>query len=220
MIFGNQEYFTLSHMSVSGTPTDVTTHRIGYNTVLVSWTAPSPPPAGYEVFYHTSTGIRLSAGNTSNTQLTILGLTVKENYTIFVVSFGEEGDTVLPSVHSDEVTVPAIPMITNIWSDTSSVMLSWDTPQLTPDNYAINYVCYRSCDLLQNSVKTNFSVVDGDDINFNISSLEAGSRCQVNVTATFGDHSNSYTVTISTNTISAGTIMSVSGVISHILVML
>ena len=168
---------------------------------MVSWTAPSLTPAGYEVFYQTSTSSILSAGNTSNTQLNISGLTVKENYTIFVVSFGEEGDTVLPSVHSDEVTVPAIPMITNIWSDTSSVMLSWDTPLLTPDNYTINYLCYRLCDL-QNSVKTNFSVVDGDYINFNISSLEAGSRCQVNVTAMFSNDSN--TVTISTNTISAG----------------
>ena len=81
-------------------------------------------------------------------------------------------------------------------------MLSWDTPQLTPDNYNINYVCYRLCDSMQNSVKTNFSAVDRDAINFTISSLEAGSRCQVNVTAMFGDDSN--TVTISTNTISAG----------------
>ena len=154
------------------------------------------------MFYQTTKGSRLSAGNTSNTQLNILGLTVKENYTIFVVSFGEEGDTVLPSVHSNKVTVPAIPFISNIWSNNSSIMLSWDTPQLTPDNYAINYVCYRLCDLMQNSVKTNFSAVDRDAMNFTISSLEAGSRCQVNVTAMFGDDSN--TVTISTNTISAG----------------
>ena len=188
--------------TVAGTLTDVIAFRTGYNTIQVSWTASSPPSAGYEVFYQTTSGSRLSAGNTSNTQLDILGLTVKENYTIFVVSFGEEGSTVLPSVHSNKVTVPAIPMITNIWSDTSSVMLSWDNSQLTADNYNINYYCYLLCDSLQNSVKTNFSVVNGDAVNFTISPLEAGSRCQVNVTAMFGDNSN--TVTLSTNTISAG----------------
>ena len=188
--------------TVAGTPTDFVVSRTGYNTIQVFWTAPLSPPAGYEVFYQTASGSRLSAGNTSNTQLNILGLSVKENYTIFVVSFGEEGDTVLPSVHSNKVTVPAIPFISNIWSNNSSIMLTWDTPQLTPDNYAINYVCYRLCDSTQNSVKTNFSAVDRDAINFTISSLEAGSRCQVNVTAMFGDDSN--TVTISTNTISAG----------------
>ena len=198
----------LHFYTVAGTPTGVTAYRIGYNTVWVSWTAPSdlPTPSGYEVFYQTTTGSRLSAGNTSNTQLNISGLAVRENYTIFVVSFGEQGDTVLPSVYSDEVTVPAIPMITNIWSDTSSViMLSWDTPQLTPDNYIINYLCYLLCDSMQNSVKTNLSVVDRNAINFNISSIEAGSRCQINVTAMFGNNSN--TVTISTNTISAGIII-------------
>ena len=156
------------------------------------------------MFYQTTKGSRLSAGNTSNTQLNISGLTVKENYTIFVVSFGEEGDTVLPSVHSNKVFVPAIPMITNIWSDTSSVMLSLGVPQLTPDNYTTNYFCYFVCGSQQNFVKTNFSVVDVDAVNFTISSLKPGSSCQVNVTATFGNDIN--TITISTNTIPAGTI--------------
>ena len=50
---------------------------------------------------------------------------------------------------------------------------------------------------MQNSVKTNFSVVDRDAINFTISSLEAGSRCQVNVTAMFGDDSNTVAISIS-----------------------
>ena len=155
------------------------------------------------MFYQTTKGSRLSAGNTSNTQLNISVLTVKENYTIFVVSFGEEGDTVLPSVHSNKVTVSAIPMITNIWSDTSSVMLLLEVPQPTPDNYTINYLCYFLCDSQKNLVKNNFSVVDVDAIDFTISSLKPGSSCQVNVTATFGNDSN--TVTIPANTISAGT---------------
>ena len=186
--------------AVSGTPTGVTAYRTGYNTVLVSWTAPSPPPAGYEVFYQTTTGSRLSAGNTSNTQLNISGLTVKEYYIIFVVSIGEEGDTVLPSVLSNKVIVPAIP---NIWSGTSSIMLSWDTSQLTPDNFIITYFCSPLCDSKQNFANTNSSMINGNSINFNISSLKPGSRCQVNVTATFGNDSNTFT--ISTNTISAGT---------------
>ena len=88
--------------SVAGTPTGVTASRTGYTSVLVSWTAPSPPPAGYEVFYQTSAGdhTRLSGGNTSKTELTLTGLTLGETYYIFVVGFGEEEAPVLPSDHS------------------------------------------------------------------------------------------------------------------------
>ena len=87
---------------VAGKPTDVTANRTGYTSVLVSWTAPSSPPAGYEVFYQTSAGdnTRVSGGNTSNTELTLTGLTLGETYYIFVVGFGEEGAPVLPSGHS------------------------------------------------------------------------------------------------------------------------
>ena len=94
--------------SVAGTPTAVTANRTGYNSVLVSWTAPSSAPAGYEVFYQTaSAGVssRLSGGNTSNTELTLTGLTLGETYSMFVVAFGAEGDPVLPSDHSDMVTI-------------------------------------------------------------------------------------------------------------------
>ena len=78
-----------------------------YTSVLVSWTAPLPPPAGYEVFYQTLAGdnTRLSAGNTSNTKLTLTGLTLGETHSIFVVAFGKEGAPVLPSNHSDNVTI-------------------------------------------------------------------------------------------------------------------
>ena len=93
--------------SVAGTPTGVTASRTGYTSVLVSWTAPSPPPAGYEVFYQTTAidSSRLSGGNTSNTNLTLTGLTLGETYYIFVVAFGEEGTPVLPSHHSNNVTI-------------------------------------------------------------------------------------------------------------------
>ena len=85
---------------VAGKPTDVTANRIGYTSVLVSWTAPLSPPAGYEVFYQTTADDRLSGGNTSNTELTLTGLKLGETYSIFVVGFGEEGAPVLPSRHS------------------------------------------------------------------------------------------------------------------------
>ena len=87
--------------SVAGTPTCVTATRNGYNSVLVSWTAPSPAPADYEVFHQTiSDATRLSVGNTTSTMMTVTGLTLGVRYYIFVVSFGVEGAPVLPSAHS------------------------------------------------------------------------------------------------------------------------
>ena len=93
--------------SVAGTPTGVTASRTGYTSVLVSWTAPSPPPAGYEVFYQTTAGVssRCSGGNTSNTELILTGLTLGETYYIFVVAFGEQRAPVLPSNHSNNATI-------------------------------------------------------------------------------------------------------------------
>ena len=61
--------------------------------------------AGYEVFYQLSNG-SMSAGTTSNTMLNITsGLTLYSTYNFFVVSYGSEGSTVLPSDHSNNVTV-------------------------------------------------------------------------------------------------------------------
>ena len=99
----NQCYMFLWSHAAAGAPTGLTAKRSGYTSVLVSWTAQSPPPAGYEVFYQTSAGVssRLSGGNTSNTELTLTGLTLGETYSIFVVAFGEEGAPVLPSSHSN-----------------------------------------------------------------------------------------------------------------------
>ena len=69
--------------------------------------------AGYEVFYQLSSGSSsvMSAGTTNNTMLNITsGLTYKTNslinsYNFFVVSYGSEGSTVLPSNHSNTITV-------------------------------------------------------------------------------------------------------------------
>ena len=93
--------------SVAGTPAGVTAHGTGYTSASVSWTAPSTgaPPAGYEVFYQlTGGGSIVSGGNTSNTELTLTGLTLG-NYSIFVVGFGAEGDPVLPSARSEIATI-------------------------------------------------------------------------------------------------------------------
>ena len=97
--------FLLLFLSVAGTPTGITANRTGYTSVLVSWTPPSQPPAGYEVLYQTTAaGIssRLSGGNT--TELTLNGMTLGKTYYIFVVGFGKEGAPVLPSRHSNNVT--------------------------------------------------------------------------------------------------------------------
>ena len=92
-------------------PTDITAVRSGfYNSVLVSWNAPSSVPAGYEVFHQTSAGdsTRLSVGNTTSTMMTVTGLTLGVQYYIFAVSFGAEGAPVLPSRHSNPPAVITI----------------------------------------------------------------------------------------------------------------
>ena len=70
---------------------------------MVTWTAPSPAPDGYEVFYQTAVdGGAVSGGNTNNTELTLTGLSTKVEYTIFVVAFGDTNT--IPSPHSNTVT--------------------------------------------------------------------------------------------------------------------
>ena len=64
--------------------------------------------AGYEMFYQLSNGSSsvMSAGTTTNTMLNITsGLTSYSTYNFFVVSYGSEGSTVLPSDHSNNITV-------------------------------------------------------------------------------------------------------------------
>ena len=71
---------------------------------MVSWTAPSPIPAGYEVFYQTTGAannvVTDSAGTTTTTELTLTGLVFGQTYSIFIVAFGPEGALVLPSACS------------------------------------------------------------------------------------------------------------------------
>ena len=110
-------------LSVAGTPTGVTANRTGYTSVSVSWTAPSTgtPPAGYEVFYQlTGGGSIVSGGNTSNTELTLTGLTLG-SYSIFVVGFEAEGHPVLPSARS-ETTIIMIGKTTIITVDCYDIL--------------------------------------------------------------------------------------------------
>ena len=83
-------------------------NKTGLNRVLVSWSAPSSAPAGYEVFYQVAGDSTLSGGNTNNTELTLTGLTLGEKYSFFVVGYGAEGEPVLPSAHSNmtSFTIP------------------------------------------------------------------------------------------------------------------
>ena len=97
--------YTFHLLLVVSPPTGVTASRTGFNSVLVSWSAPSSAvPAGYEVFYQVDGGSTLSGGNTSNTQLTLTGLTLG-THSLFVVGYGAEGAPVLPSAHSNTASV-------------------------------------------------------------------------------------------------------------------
>ena len=91
--------------SVASSPTSVKVSRTGFNSVRVSWSGPSSAvPAGYEVFYQVDGGSTLSGGNTSNTELTLTGLTLG-THSLFVVGYGAEGAPVLPSAHSNTASV-------------------------------------------------------------------------------------------------------------------
>ena len=81
--------------------------RAGIHTALTSWTAPAsniPSIEGYEVFYESEYGTRISAGNTTAQQISLVLSSLEPNvrYTAFVVAFG--GD--LPSDHSNTATIP------------------------------------------------------------------------------------------------------------------
>ena len=100
--------FSLS-VTVAGTPTGLTATRLntGLEHVQLSWSS-VPGVAGYEVFYQLNSGGSsvMSAGTTTNTMFNITsGLTSYSTYNFFVVSYGSEGSTVLPSDHSNNVNM-------------------------------------------------------------------------------------------------------------------
>ena len=60
------------------------------------------------MFYQvTGSSSRLSGGNTSNTELTLTGLTEGVPYTVYVVSYGDDGALVLPSARSNTFNIIA-----------------------------------------------------------------------------------------------------------------
>ena len=100
--------FSLCYI-VAGTPTGLTATRLntGLSHVQLSWSSVSGV-AGYEVFYQLSnySSSVMSAGNTTNTMLNITsGLSLDNIYNFFVVSYGSEDSTVLPSDHSNNITI-------------------------------------------------------------------------------------------------------------------
>ena len=63
----------------------------------ISWTAPATPVSGYEVFYVTTAGETHSAGNTTDTNLTVSeGSALDDVRSVFVVAYSTNEHT-LPS---------------------------------------------------------------------------------------------------------------------------
>ena len=94
---------------IAGTPTGLNATRLntGLTHVQLSWSSVSGV-ADYEVFYQLSGGCSsvVSAGTTTNTILNIIsGLSYNDTYNFFVVSYGSEGSTALPSDHSNNSTI-------------------------------------------------------------------------------------------------------------------
>ena len=87
--------------TVSDTPTDLTLTRLGtgLDHVQFSWSGSSPR---YEVFYSLSGSDDIQrAGVTTDTTYSMTsGLTQDQTYEFFVVSYGNDGTPVLPSVIS------------------------------------------------------------------------------------------------------------------------
>ena len=89
---------------VTGIPTNLIVSRPGFQQAIISWSPPvsnDPIVQGYEVFYDSPNGTRLSIAVGDNTMTTIKNLDPELNYTVFVVAYG--GD--LPSAASDKSNI-------------------------------------------------------------------------------------------------------------------
>ena len=95
------DVFYIIIFTVSATPTNLTLTRLstGLDHVQLSWTGSSPR---YEVFYSLSGSddIHSLVNTTDTTYIVTSGLTQDETYEFFVVSYGNDGTSVLPSVNS------------------------------------------------------------------------------------------------------------------------
>ena len=87
---------------VTGSPTYITANGTN-SSFQVSWTAPLAPVSGYEVFYVTAAGETHSAGNTTDTNLTVSGLS--DVCSVFVVAYGgnSTSEYTLPSARSNVI---------------------------------------------------------------------------------------------------------------------
>ena len=85
-------------------PKDLTLTRMSTDLGRLSWSGTSPR---YEVFYSLSGSDDIhSAGVTTDTTYSVTsGLTPGQTYEFFVVSYGNDGTPVLPSVNSSIVTL-------------------------------------------------------------------------------------------------------------------
>ena len=85
--------------SVAGPPTELAVNKTNLS-IQVSWTAPLAPVSGYEVFYVTAAGETHSAGNTTDTNLTVSDLS--DVCSVFVVAYGGDSTSehILPSEHA------------------------------------------------------------------------------------------------------------------------
>ena len=102
------------------------------------------------------------------------------------------------------LSAPKIPQLknnTSLNSSSTSIMVSWSSPgEFAADSYIVSYFCQNFC----GSQQTSSEAVGGTATTHTISPLNAGSSCNVNVTAVFGNETSN-TVTNSTNTTSTGT---------------
>ena len=89
--------------SVADTPTTVITSRTACDEVTMTWDTLSPAD-GYEVFCQEDGGDILSGGTTTNTELTLTGVSVHE-LSCFVVAYGDINT--IPSARSSVVIVQA-----------------------------------------------------------------------------------------------------------------
>ena len=96
--------------------------------------------------------------------------------------------------------IPQLSSAPTLYSNTSSINVSWSPTQFTPNNYRISYSCQLICG---SSVTHQTVTVDGTSTT-HILSAAPGSSCSVSVMAVFGTSIFSNTVTSSTITTTAG----------------
>ena len=87
----------------TGMPLEIKAARINFTNIVVSWADPAPISASralYEVFWRKdNTPLSNSAGNTSNTQLTLTGLTLRNGYFVYVVPLNNNNSSPSNTVH-------------------------------------------------------------------------------------------------------------------------